>query len=879
MSTSVPHAVHRLDYAPPAYLVDEIALTFELDEDMTVISSRARYRRNPAAKQADVLVLDGVELDLRAISIDGEPLPSARYTRTDEELHVLNPPSEFVLDIEATCRPNANKALEGLYVSRGTFCTQCEAEGFRKITFFPDRPDVLARYTTTIIADQKRYPRLLSNGNHKSSTLLDDGRTRVIWEDPFPKPSYLFALVAGDLALVADTFTTRSGRTVALHVYVESKDLDKTEHCMRSLKNAMRFDEEAFGREYDLDLFQIVAIGDFNMGAMENKGLNVFNTKFVLARADTATDQDFAAIEGVVGHEYFHNWSGNRVTCRDWFQLSLKEGFTVFRDQEFSSTMGSAAVKRIDDVVRLRAMQFPEDSGPFAHPVRPDSYVEINNFYTVTIYEKGAEVVRMLETLLGRETFRKGCDLYFERHDGQAVTCDDFVAAHEAASGRDLSQFRLWYAQAGTPLITARSVYDAEKATLSLDITQELKPTPGQPEKEPMLVPLSLGLLDANGREMPFRVAGENAATTTRVLELASREQRFVLEDVQARPVLSLNRGFRAPVKLAIDEPDDDVYFRMAHDTDSFNRWDASQRMMLTTLLALAARGESAAAEHVPHALKSAFTHVLQDEAADPALIALTMMIPTPQVVAEEMTVVDVDGLYRARRILRTALATVAQDALTARYQSLSVEEPYRFEKQAVARRSLKNVCLAYLMALEKKGEGGVATTQLDRATNMTDTLAAMMLLTHVDGDDRLRALEAFYARHKNDALVLDKWFALQALSERERTLDEVKRLLTHEAFELTNPNKVRSLIGTFSSSNMLRFHAASGDGYAFLVEQIIAIEAFNPQIAARLVQPLTRWKRFDESRQRLMRDGLERIMLRPSVSRDVDEIVRKALA
>jgi aminopeptidase N len=879
MSNPSPHAISRLDYTPPAYLVDEIALTFELDEDTTRITSRARYRRNPHAASTNVLVLNGVDLVLQNIAIDGVTLTPERYTRTDEELHIKDPPDAFMLDVVATCRPNQNKALEGLYVSRGTFCTQCEAEGFRKITFFPDRPDVLARYTTTIIADQKRYPRLLSNGNLKSTTLLDDGRTKVIWEDPFPKPSYLFALVAGNLALVEDTFKTRSGRSVALHVYVEQKDLDKTDHCMRSLKNAMRWDEEAFGREYDLDLFQLVAISDFNMGAMENKGLNVFNTKFVLARADTATDQDFAAIEGVVGHEYFHNWSGNRVTCRDWFQLSLKEGFTVFRDQEFSSTMGSAAVKRIDDVVRLRTLQFPEDAGPFAHPVRPDSYVEINNFYTVTIYEKGAEVVRMLETLLGRETFRKGCDLYFDRHDGQAVTCDDFVAAHESASGRDLSQFRRWYAQAGTPLITARAVHDAARATLTLDITQELKPTPGQPLHEPMHVPLALGLLDDGGREMSFRVAGDSASSTTRVLELREREQRFVLEGVKSRPVLSLNRGFRAPIKLTVDETDADAFFRMAHDTDPFNRWDASQRMMLTSLLALAAKGERASIADVPAPLTQAFTHVLQDEAADPALIALTMMLPTPQVVAEEMPVVDVDGLYRARRIMRTALATAAKDVLTRRYEKLSVDEEYRFEKQAVARRSLKNACLTYLMALEPAGSGGAAARQLHRAKNMTDTLAAMAQLTHVDGDDRVKALENFYARHKEDALVLDKWFALQALSERERTLDEVKKLMAHPGFALTNPNKVRSLIGTFSSSNMLRFHAASGDGYAFLVDQIIAIEAFNPQIAARLVQPLTRWKRFDEARQRHMRGGLERILNRTTVSRDVDEIVRKALA
>ena len=877
MSEATPRAVHRHDYTPPAFLVDEIALVFELDEERTLVRSTAKYRANPAARPTDTLTLAGVDLELLSLTIDGQPVDSARMKRTDEELSVSGVPKAFTLDVQAAIRPSANKALEGLYVSRGTFCTQCEAEGFRKITYFPDRPDVLARYTTTIIADAKRTPRLLSNGNLKSTRVLDDGRTEVVWEDPFPKPCYLFALVAGDLALVEDSFVTRSGRTVALHVYVEQRDLDKTAHCMRSLKNAMRFDEEAFGREYDLDLFQIVAISDFNMGAMENKGLNVFNTKFVLARKDTATDQDFAAIEGVVGHEYFHNWSGNRVTCRDWFQLSLKEGFTVYRDQEFSSAMGSAAVKRIDDVVRLRAMQFPEDAGPFAHPVRPDSYVEINNFYTVTIYEKGAEVVRMLETLVGRDTFRAGCDTYFARHDGQAVTCDDFVAAHEHASGRDLTQFRRWYAQAGTPVVRARAQHDPRASTLTLELSQELAPTPGQPTKEPMHISLVLGLLDEKGRGQTFTHAGKTGTTTT--LELTEPKARVVLEGVQGRPVLSLNRGFRAPVKLVVDEPDDDVAFRMAHDSDAFNRWDASQRMMQSTILALAAKGASAQTSDVPARLTEAFAHVLDDETADPALIALTMTMPTPQVTAEEMAIVDVDGLFGARRVLRRALAEKSKDSLQRRYDALSVDEAYVFEKGAVARRSLKNTCLAYLTALESPARGELAARHLARATNMTDALAAMAQLTHQDSEARTTALDAFYARHKDDALVLDKWFALQAMSERERTIDDVKRLLSHEAFSLTNPNKVRALIGTFSSSNMWRFHAQSGEGYAFLVDQVIAIEAFNPQIAARIVQPLTRWRRFDEGRQAKMRAGLERILARPNVSRDVDEIVRKALA
>jgi len=871
----MPNTVYLKDYTPYPFRIESIDLRFELDESRTHVTARTRWQRQAAGP----LRLDGQELELAALRLDGKLLTANDYTVDADTLTIAQLPDRFTLEIETIINPAANTALEGLYVSGGNFCTQCEAEGFRKITYFPDRPDVMTVYTTTLIAAQARYPVLLSNGNLVAQGERDDGRHYATWHDPHPKPCYLFALVAGDLDCVEDSFTTRSGREVALRLYVRSHDLDKTEHAMASLKRAMAWDEEAYGREYDLDIYMIVAVSDFNMGAMENKGLNVFNSRYVLASPETATDADYVAIEGVIGHEYFHNWSGNRVTCRDWFQLSLKEGFTVLRDQQFTTAMLGSAVPRIDDVRLLRAHQFQEDGGPLAHPVRPQSYQEINNFYTLTVYEKGAEVVRMLHTLLGPELFRRGTDLYFARHDGQAVTTDDFMQAMMDVSGRDLTRFKRWYDQAGTPRITAERSYDAAEQRYTLTLRQSCPSTPGQAHTLPFHVPVRMALLDASGAPLPLCLEDEVASTgTERVLELTAEEQSYTFVDVASEPVPSLLRGFSAPVRLEFELADAELAFLMGHDNDSFNRWEAGQQLALRVLLRLidaVARGDSPVLDAN---FSTAFARTLADATLDPALIAEALTLPAEEYVAEFMDVVEPQVIHAAHQWLRHSLALAHRAALLETWQRLADEGPYCIDAAAMGRRRLRNLCMGYLVELGDDAGRNLAISQFHAGTNMTDVQAALTALAHSGAPECSEALATFYARWRDEALVLDKWFSIQATAPLPGTLAQVKRLAASPDFNIKNPNRVRSLVGAFCARNPVGFHAADGSGYAFLADYVCELNALNPQIAARLLTPLTQWRRYDAARQALMQAQLRRIGGLADVSRDVAEVVEKSL-
>ena len=1018
-----PATTRLADYAPPPFLVDEMDLDFELGEERTLVRAKLKVRRNPAVATAPAatpasadtaasvpspasapapasvpapasapapapatptsaatsasvpasapasaaaspadLVLDGRGLDTRAVRIDGEAVSGNRIEIAAETLTIRDAPDAFVLETEVAVRPGENKSLEGLYASAGNLCTQCEAEGFRKITWFPDRPDVMARYRTRIAGDPGRFPVMLSNGNEVERGALGDGRRYVVWEDPFPKPSYLFALVAGRLECVADTFTTRSGREVALRIHVEPHNLDKCAHAMRSLKRAMGWDEEVYGLEYDLDTFMIVAVDDFNMGAMENKGLNVFNSKYVLARPDTATDADFAAIEAVIAHEYFHNWTGNRVTCRDWFQLSLKEGLTVFRDQEFSADTGSRAVKRIRDARLLRTHQFPEDAGPMAHPVRPDSYIEIGNFYTVTIYVKGAEVIRMMHTLLGDEGFMAGMRLYFERHDGEAVTTGDFVAAMEAASGVDLGQFRRWYVQAGTPVLSARGAYDAARSEYVLDVEQRTPPTPGQPEKRPLHVPVRLALLGEDGGNLPLHcpeagLAGEREA----VLDVREPRHTFRFSNVPARPVPSLARGFSAPVKVEIERSDDELAFLIANETDPFNRWDAVQEYSTKLMLRmieervanadpgagagegrLAGAGEGRrsdpgigagrdriagadagagndrgrpgdeerssggstgadadagkdrvastdrggdagegrlAGAGLPDEFVLALRALLLDESLDPAFIAEALALPSESNLADRMEVIAVEAIHEVRESVKATLALRLGDAFASVREANRLQGPYRFEAEDAGRRALKNLCLGYLMELDDPAVRADCRRQLESADNMTDALAALACFANSRRPERDERLDWFQERWKDDPLVLDKWFTLQATSRLSGAIHRVRTLIRHRAFDVENPNRVRALIGAFCHANQRRFHDASGEGYIFLSSYVLAIDAFNPQTAARLLGAASHWRRLDPARRALLRAELEHVRAAPKLSKDCYEVVSKFLA
>ena len=881
MRTDNAKTIYLKDYLPPDYLVDRVELRFELADEATLVSSRLTLRRNPQAESPTApLVLDGEGLDLQELLLDDRVLSPQEYRYEENRLTLEDPPAAFSLTSRVKIHPRENTSLEGLYQSNTMYCTQCEAEGFRRITFFPDRPDVMAEFFTEIIADQEHYPVLLSNGNLTESETLGDGRHRVLWHDPFPKPAYLFALVAGDLRYQQDSFTTSSGREINLRIYVEPENIDKCDHAMRSLKHSMAWDEEKYGREYDLDIFMIVAVNDFNMGAMENKGLNIFNSKFVLARPDTATDRDFQGIEGVIAHEYFHNWTGNRITCRDWFQLSLKEGLTVFRDQEFSADMGSRGVKRIEDVRLLRSHQFAEDAGPMAHPVRPDSYMEINNFYTVTVYEKGAEVVRMQANLLGPETYRKATDLYFERHDGQAVTTEDFVRCMEDASGRDLGQFRNWYRLAGTPQVEVRGEYDAEADLYRLDFSQSCPDTPGQRDKPPFHIPVEIALLSREGEELPLQLKGESEATgSVRVLELTEAQQCFEFTGLGQAPVPSLLRGFSAPVKLAYDYSDEELMFLMARDSDEFNRWDAAHTLAQRTLLGLVAKQQAGEPLSVEQGFVDAFAQALNDRQADKALLSEVLSLPSESTLGDQMPEVDVEAIHTAREWLKQELASRLRDDLLQIYRENQQSGGFDIEHASMARRSLKNLALGYLMQLNDPQITELAMSQFREADNMTDVMAALGSLVNVEAPERQQALSEFETNWKDDPLVMDKWFAVQASSRLPGTLERVKGLMEHPAFSIRNPNKVRSLVGVFCSANITGFHAADGSGYRFLTDQVLTLDALNPQIAARMLRIMSRWRRYDPARQALMRGEFERVLAKQDVSRDLFEIASKSLA
>jgi aminopeptidase N len=816
-------------------------------------------------------------MELVSVLMDGKVLMPADYSLNADKLVIHNAPDSCTLTIEVLIKPQENTALEGLYPSGEFLLTQCEAEGFSKITYFPDRPDVMTRFEVTITADRKRYPVLLSNGNVVDSGELDDGRHWVRWDDPFAKPSYLFALVAGDLAHIEDHFITRSGRDVTLRVYVEHENVDRCDHAMESLLKAMKWDEDRFGLEYDLDIYNIVATDDFNMGAMENKSLNIFNSKYVLARPDTATDNDYQAIEGVIGHEYFHNWTGNRITCRDWFQLTLKEGLTVFRDQEFSSDLQSRAVKRIQDVRDLRGRQFPEDAGPMSHPIRPDKYIEVNNFYTMTVYQKGAAIIRMYQTLLGVEGFQKGMKLYIERHDGQAVTCDDFLAAMADANGARLQHFGRWYGQAGTPEVTVRTDYDASQSRFTLHLSQRTSPTHDQQEKQTLVIPFAMGLLSPAGEEYPLQLSGEDSPSgTSRLLLLEEDRQSFSFENIPQMPVPSLLRDFSAPVKLRYTWSANDLAVLMAHDRDSFMRWEAAQLLAQGEILSNVERYANGAPMEVGAGLIEAFRTLLEDAGSDPALVAEAIMLPGEDYLAEQMDIVDVVGIHAARTFVKATLATGLKNLFQSRYVSLAKDAVYDKSPTSIARRSLKNTCLSYLL---ETGDGvALAEAQLAASDNMTDTLAALHGLVWTGAPSAAAALSAFEQRWTDDALVMDKWFAIQASRPGAETIAVVQTLMEHPAFSITNPNKVRSLIGAFSMDNPTGFHAADGAGYRFHADRVIELDSLNPQVASRMASAFNQWKRFDQSRQALMKTELERIAAVDGLSPGVFEIISKAI-
>ncbi len=902
MREPAPKTVYLKDYTPPAFLISTIDLDVDIRADHALVRSTLALARNPKAADAHApLALDGEEIELVSVALDGRTLAPGEYELGEESLSIARVPQRFKLETVSRIHPGKNTRLEGLYASANGFFTQCEAQGFRRITWFIDRPDVMARYTNTIHAERALYPVLLSNGNLVAAGEEAGGRHWAKWSDPFPKPSYLFAMVAAQLEKLADRFVTRSGRRAELAVYVEPGKLDQCGFAMRCLKSAMKWDEEVFGLELDLDGYMIVAVGDFNSGAMENKGLNIFNTKYVLARPDTATDIDYQNIDRVVAHEYFHNWTGDRVTCRDWFQLSLKEGLTVFRDQEYGADRYSRAVQRIGEVRGLRAAQFPEDAGPMAHPVRPAAYMEIRNFYTMTVYEKGAELVRMQHTLLGAQAFRAGMDLYFRRHDGQAVTTDDFVQAMQDASGIDLNQFRRWYEQAGTPVVEVEGKYDGAARRYALTLKQSCPPTPGQETKLPFHIPFALGLVGPDGGDLPLTLEGEELADPpasgqrgdlpasgrraeeiTRVLSLRQPQESFVFVDVAAPPVPSLLRNFSAPVIVKYDYNEAELTHLMAHDANAFNRWEAGQRLALALILRgiemqCAPKANAAGAAEAPQAFVAAFARVLAYAPRDPAFGAEALALPSEIYIAEQLDEVDPDAIHAVRNGLRRNLAQALRSELLATYHAQAVPGPYSPDARAAGKRALRNLCLGYLLELDDRASRDLAFAQFEGADNMSDAMAALAALANCDCAERAQALDAFYAKWKDEPLVVDKWLAVQAGSRLPGTLVEVRKLLAHPAFDIRNPNKVYALIRSFCGNHVC-FHAADGGGYAFLAEQVIAIDAFNPQVAARMARAFDRWRKFDAGRRRHASAALERIRDAQGLSKDVAEIVSKAL-
>lgn len=883
-----PKEIFLKDYKMPDYYFDTVNLKFELGEDKTLVSSKITvYPRVEGVSFP--LVLNGHDLKLLSIKVDDKELKKEDYDLSLRHLTLSSPPSTtFTLEIVTEIYPQNNTSLEGLYKSSGNFCTQCEAEGFRKITFYQDRPDIMAKYTCRIEADKSLYPVLLSNGNLIDEGDLQGGKHYALWEDPFKKPCYLFALVAGQLESRDDTFVTCSGRKVALRIWTPPQDVPKTGHAMYSLKAAMKWDEEVFGLEYDLDLFNIVAVPDFNMGAMENKSLNIFNSKLVLASPEAASDMDYAAILGVIGHEYFHNWTGNRVTCRDWFQLSLKEGLTVFRDQEFSSDMGSRTVKRIADVSRLRIYQFPQDAGPMSHPVRPHSYIKMDNFYTVTVYEKGAEVVRMYKTLLGTSGFRKGMDLYFKRHDGQAVTCEDFFAAMRDANGADFANFLLWYSQAGTPRVKVTTSYKPETRTYSLKFSQEIPPTPGQPVKESMFIPVAVGLLDSSGKDIPLTsvyhdgllqtVASNDQPIFTTVLRVTKKEEEFVFSDISERPIPSLLRGYSAPVRLDSDLTDSDLFFLLAHDSDEFNRWEAGQVLARKLMLNLVADYK----KNNPLVLNPVFVDgirsILTDTGLDKEFIAKAVTLPGEGEIMDMMEVADPDAVHAVRCFIKKELAIQLKNEFLSTVTNNRSSEPYVFDHHNMSRRALKNTALVYLASVDDPELTNLVLHEYNSATNMTEQFAALAAIAQNPGQVRDDVLADFYKKWSHDFLVVNKWFTLQAMSDIPGNVANVQNLLNHPAFDLRNPNKVYSLIGGFCGSSV-NFHAKDGSGYKFLGDVVLQLDKINPQVASRMVSAFSRWRRYDEGRQTLAKSQLEKIMSANGLSENVYEIASKSLA
>ena len=883
MAAPAPKAVFLQAYQAPEFAVKHTALRFELHTEYTLVHARLQMERNGSHRAP--VTLFGSELELVSVMLDGQKLPEDRYQVSDETLNVQTATDSFQLEVVTRIYPQSNSSLEGLYQSRTMYCTQCEAEGFRKITYYPDRPDVLSVFDVYIEADQTLFPVLLSNGNLTESGQLPGGRHYAKWHDPYPKPCYLFALVAGDLACVDSDFTTTSGRSVAIRIYVEEKDLSKCDYAITSLKNAMRWDEQVYGREYDLDIYMVVAVDDFNMGAMENKGLNIFNTSCVLASPETTTDQAYQRVEGVIAHEYFHNWSGNRVTCRDWFQLSLKEGFTVFRDQEFSADMGSATVKRVEDVQQLRALQFAEDAGPMAHPVRPASYIEISNFYTLTVYEKGAEVVRMIRTLIGSDAFRTGSDLYFQRHDGSAATIEDFIAAMSEVSGYDFTQFMLWYSQAGTPRLHVTETYDAKRQTYTLVFEQSCPNTPDarEEDKKPFVIPVNLSLVGSRGNLAlspnetdAFRATDDCSGVFT----LGQKRQSITFVGVAEKPVPALLRGFSAPVKLDFAYAEDDLLRLIEFERDGFCRWDASEKLaILAATQMLEETGDSSL-----QALLLGLSTLLQQSEADPAMVALMLTMPSVSYLGEQFEVVDVDNLYQVRERLLQTVAVELEGALWQTYQRCAQALKGRegFTADVFALRSLKNRCLMYLMRLAEQAYIDACWQQFCHSRVMSDEYCALQaLISSINPQveaKREEAIEIFYQKWRHEPLVMNQWFSAQAAANRPGALERVRQLLSHPAYDGHNPNKIRSVVGVFCGQNLVNFHRLDGKGYEFLTEQILYLNTKNPQIAARLVTPLSKWQRYDVTRQALMKSQLYKIEQTPGLSKDVFEVVAKSL-
>ena len=873
MKSENNRAIYRKDYQQPNYWIKSVNLGLMIEPEFTLVKSKIQFTHNSNNTDTS-LVLNGVDLELLKISVNGRDLNPDEYSIDKESLTIENVPTQFELQVENKIYPSKNTALEGLYQSGDFFLTQCEAEGFRKITYYPDRPDVMAPFDVTMVANKEKYPVLLSNGNLTASGDLKNGKHYARWSDPHPKPSYLFATVAGQLSFIEENYLTSEGKNVVLRIYVEEENLDSCQYAMDSLIRSMKWDEQRYGLAFDLSQYNIVATNDFNMGAMENKGLNIFNSKYVLARPETATDADFIGVEAVIGHEYFHNWTGNRVTCQDWFQLSLKEGLTVFRDQEFTADMQSAAVKRIEDVRMLKAMQFAEDSGPMSHPIRPDSFIEINNFYTLTIYEKGAEVVRMYQTLLGKDGFRKGMDLYFKHHDGQAVTCDDFRIAMADANDCDLTQFELWYSQSGTPNVVVKEKYNAKTSQYELTIKQK---APGHIDKKDykaMHIPMRMALFNEAGKQLSL----DDTGSIEKVLELKNYKHKFVFENISSKPIASLFRDFSAPVVIKFPRSNEELLKLMVFDTDPYNRWDVTQIMSNTIIMDAYEAISNGKDAICPDYYIEAMSHILTDNKTDPALLAEALSLPELRTLMTSMEDIKTDILHQAKEFIKKSVANALEIEFLSVYNQNFVEGAYKVESADVAKRSLKNTCLSYLMRTSNPDIQRLCKQQYDNANNMTDSFYALAMYVHHSAEGHNDMLMAFYNKWQNSALVLDKWFSLQATSPAFGTLDNVIKLLNHESFSMENPNKVRSLIGAFAAANLLHFHQNSGKGYTFLADQVIALNKLNPQIASRMVSYFNNWRKFDKPRRELIQQQLKRIHSTENLSPDVFEIVDKAL-